>query len=136
MVTEGKHFVLVHGACHGAWCWYKVAAQLKSTGHRVMALDLAASGINPKQVHEIDSLSDYVEPLMDFMASLPPEEKVILVGHSLGGNCIALAMERFPEKIFAAVFATAFMPGPDLSFATINEEVPLFSRTRNHTYAP
>jgi hypothetical protein len=19
------HFVLVHGLCHGAWCWYKVA---------------------------------------------------------------------------------------------------------------
>ena len=72
---------------------------------------------------------------MDFMASLPPEEKVILVGHSMGGNCIALAMERFPEKISAAVFAAALMPGPDLSFATIYEEVyTLCSHTRKLTH--
>lgn len=114
--------MLVHGACHGAWCWYKVAAQLKSIGHKVTALDLAASGIHPKPVHEVHSLSDYVEPLLDFMASLPPEKKVILVGHSMGGVCISLAMERFPQKISVAVFATAFMPGPDFSFSTINGE--------------
>ncbi|POO02704.1 Methyl esterase [Trema orientale] len=122
MENKGRHFVLVHGSCHGAWCWYKVAALLKSTGHKVTALDLASSGIHPKLVHEVHSLSDYVEPLMDFMASLPPDERVILVGHSMGGVCISLAMEKFPEKIFVAVFATAFMPGPDLSFSTINEK--------------
>ncbi|GLT39049.1 hypothetical protein SLA2020_132570 [Shorea laevis] len=79
-----KHFVLVHGACHGAWCWYKVAYLLKSAGNKVTALDLAASGIHSKQVHELRSLSDHFEPLMEFMASLRPEEKVILVGHSMG----------------------------------------------------
>ncbi|GMN75579.1 hypothetical protein TIFTF001_056325, partial [Ficus carica] len=47
MENRGSHFVLVHGTCHGAWCWYKVAAQLKSTGHKVTALDLATSGIHP-----------------------------------------------------------------------------------------
>ena len=40
----GKHFVLVHGLCHGAWSWYKVTTALESAGHRVTALDLAASG--------------------------------------------------------------------------------------------
>ncbi|KAG5614738.1 hypothetical protein H5410_014562 [Solanum commersonii] len=24
-----NHFVLVHGACHGAWCWYKVVTILR-----------------------------------------------------------------------------------------------------------
>ncbi|GMN75672.1 hypothetical protein TIFTF001_056869, partial [Ficus carica] len=82
MKNRGSHFVLVHGACHGAWCWYKVAAQLKSTGHKVTALDLAASGIHPKQVHEVHSLSDYVEPLLDYMASLPPEKRVTVWAES------------------------------------------------------
>lgn len=40
----GKHFVLVHGLCHGAWCWYKLAPLLEAAGHRVTAVDLAASG--------------------------------------------------------------------------------------------
>ncbi|XP_022775230.1 methylesterase 3-like [Durio zibethinus] len=122
-MEKGKsHFVLVHGACHGAWCWYKVVTLLKSAGHKVTALDLAASGVHPKQVHELHSISDYSEPLMDFMASLPPKERVILVGHSLGGVTISVAMERFPEKVSVAVFAPASMPGPDLSYISLHQE--------------
>ncbi|KAK8710872.1 hypothetical protein V6N13_146181 [Hibiscus sabdariffa] len=104
------HFVLIHGICHGAWCWYKVLPVLKSAGHRVTPLDLGACGINPKQITELDSVSDYAQPLMDFMDSLPRDEKVILVGHSFGGVSISLAMESFPTKVLAAVYVTAFMP--------------------------
>jgi len=118
-----KHFVLVHGACHGAWCWYKVATLLTSAGHKVTALDMAASGVHPKRVEELHAISDYFEPLMEFMTSLPPEERVILVGHSMGGLSNSVAMERFPEKISCAVFAACIMPGPDLSFTAAKEEV-------------
>ncbi|XP_031265191.1 polyneuridine-aldehyde esterase-like [Pistacia vera] len=122
MQKREKHFVLVHGACHGAWCWYKVSTLLKSAGHKVTMLDMAASGKHPKQVHELRSLLDYLEPLVEFMASLPPEERVILVGHSIGGLSISDAMERFPEKVSVAVFCAAFMPNPDLSLTTLVEE--------------
>ncbi|KAK9129637.1 hypothetical protein Sjap_010124 [Stephania japonica] len=106
-----KHFVLVHGSSHGAWCWYKVKPVLERAGHRVTALDLAASGINLKNFREIRALIDYSEPLIKFLESLKPEdEKVILVGHSMGGMNIALAAEKFPEKISAAVFVAALMP--------------------------
>ncbi|KAM5576372.1 salicylic acid-binding protein 2 [Rosa sericea] len=118
-----KHFVLVHGASHGAWCWYKLATLLNSTGHNVTTLDLAASGINPIQVQQVHSFSDYVEPLIKFLGSLLPKERVILVGHSMGGAVISIAMERFPEKIAAAVYATALMPGPALSYLTIFEKI-------------
>ncbi|KAF5463872.1 hypothetical protein F2P56_014000 [Juglans regia] len=121
--SSTKHFVLVHGAGHGAWCWYKVASLLKSSGHKVTVLDLAASGIHPKQLHEVKSLSEYLEPLMEFMASPAlMEEKVVLVGHSNGGLCISVAMEKFPERVSVAVYATAVMPGPDLSILTLGEE--------------
>jgi len=82
--------VLVHGGLHGAWCWYKVVNQLKSAGHNVTTLDLAAAGINPKQVQGVNSFSEYNEPLITFLASLLPEEKVILVGHSLGGVSVSI----------------------------------------------
>ena len=39
-------FMLVHGAFHGAWCWYKAAALLESRGHRVVAPDLPGHGRN------------------------------------------------------------------------------------------
>ncbi|KAM3220169.1 methyl jasmonate esterase 1 [Capsicum annuum] len=114
-----KHFVLVHGAWHGAWSWYKIVALIRSSGHNVTALDLGASGINPKQVLEIPLLSDYFSPLMEFMDSLPAHVKVILVGHSFGGLAISKAMESFPEKISVAVFVTAHMPGPTLNATTL-----------------
>ena len=105
-----KHFVLVHGACHGAWCWFKLKPLLEAAGHRVSAFDLSASGTNTKVIQQVTSLSDYTLPLLEFMAAVPAEEKVVLVGHSLGGMNIALAMDKFPEKVAVAVFLTAFMP--------------------------
>ncbi|KAL5063905.1 hypothetical protein RYX36_025642 [Vicia faba] len=109
-VQDRKHYVLVHGAGHGAWCWYKVKPMIESSGHLVTVIDLAASGINLKKIEDVNTISEYSEPLLELMAAIPPNEKVILVGHSLGGFNIALAMERFPEKIAVAVFLTAFAP--------------------------
>ncbi|KAK3005191.1 hypothetical protein RJ639_016433 [Escallonia herrerae] len=120
--VPGKHFVLIHGSCLGAWSWYKLVPMLESSGHNVTALDLAASGINPKQVHDVPLISDYFQPLKDFMASLPSHETVILVGHSFGGLAISNAMENFSKKISVAVFVTALMPGPTLNISTLNQE--------------
>ncbi|BAT75538.1 hypothetical protein LR48_Vigan123s003000 [Vigna angularis] len=110
MGSENKHFVLVHGACHGAWCWYKLKPRLESAGHKVTVLDLAASGINLQKIEDVHTFSQYSEPLLQLLATIPPNEKVILVGHSLGGLNIALAMEKFPEKVSVGVFLTAFTP--------------------------
>uniref|UniRef100_A0A0D9YJQ1 AB hydrolase-1 domain-containing protein n=1 Tax=Oryza glumipatula TaxID=40148 RepID=A0A0D9YJQ1_9ORYZ len=100
---SSKHFIPVHGLCHGAWCWYKVVTMLRSEGHRVTALDLAASGVHPARIDES-------RPLLDAVAVAPAGERLILVGHSFGGLSIALAMERFPDKIAVAVFAASSMP--------------------------
>ncbi|XBI21620.1 hypothetical protein VPH35_062723 [Triticum aestivum] len=105
----GKHFILVHGLCHGAWCWYKLAPMLRAAGHRVTALDMAASGAHPARMDEVPSFEDYSQPLLDALAAAPPGERLVLVGHSLGGLNLALAMERFPRKVAAAVFLAACM---------------------------
>lgn len=111
MAAKGeKHFVLLHGACHGAWSWHKLKPLLESAGHRVTALDLAASGIDMKAIQDVHSMSEYSQPLLELMESLAPNERVVLVGHSLGGLSLALAMDKFPDKISAAVFVTAFLP--------------------------
>ncbi|KAK2975530.1 hypothetical protein RJ640_000980, partial [Escallonia rubra] len=106
--------------------WYKVVTLLESAGHRVTTLDLGASGINPTQLgREITSFSSNVQPLMEFMASLPIGERVILVGHSFGGFGISLAMESFPQKIVVAVYVTAFMPSYTILPAALIHQVTL-----------
>ncbi|QCE04811.1 polyneuridine-aldehyde esterase [Vigna unguiculata] len=120
--VDGKHFVLVHGAFHGAWCWYKVAHQLKSEGHNVTTLDMAACGVNTEKIEEVDSVSEYHKPLITFLASLPPQEKVILVGHSLGGLSVSIAMEKYPKKISVAVFISAAVVTQNLTFLAFLQE--------------
>ncbi|KAL3592089.1 hypothetical protein D5086_010729 [Populus alba] len=71
---------------------------------------MSASGVNTKTLEEVRTFDQYNEPLIEFMANLPENEKVVLVGHSLGGLNLAFAMEKFPEKISLAIFVTAIMP--------------------------
>ncbi|CAN1829343.1 Methyl jasmonate esterase 1 [Linum perenne] len=118
-----RHFVLVHGACHGAWCWYKVSEGLTKAGHKVTAIDLASSGINPKKWEEVKSFVEYSEPLLKFMESLPSDgEKVVIVAHSLGGYSASIAMERFPEKVSLGVFVTASMLGPEFTYEMVADK--------------
>lgn len=115
-----SHFVLIHGACHGAWCWYKLSDLLKKAGHRVTAVDLGGAGLSPIDGDAIRTLAEYNQPLADIMKTLPDrdrvgaekKEKVILIGHSLGGVDLTCMMEQFPDKISVAVFLAAFMPVP------------------------
>lgn len=108
---QKHHFVLVHGACHGAWTWCKLKPRLESAGHQVTVLDLAASGTDLRAIHEVYTFKEYTQPLLDFLEkAVPPDERVILVGHSLAGLSLALAADMFTSKVSAAVFLTAFTP--------------------------
>ncbi|KAI4376013.1 hypothetical protein MLD38_013813 [Melastoma candidum] len=119
------HFVLVHGAAHGAWCWFEIITLLRSSGQRVTALDMAASGIDPQEANNIRSVADYFQPLADFIVALPSTERVILVGHSYGGIGLTYSMELFPQKIAVAIFVTAVMPGPTLDVSVVNQAVSM-----------
>ncbi|XP_073279955.1 putative methylesterase 11, chloroplastic [Primulina huaijiensis] len=106
---ETNHFVLVHGGGFGAWCWYKTIAFLEECGYKVTAIDLTGSGIHSFDTNRITSLAQYVKPLTDFFEKLADGEKVVLVGHDLGGACISYAMELFPSKVSKSVFVAAVM---------------------------
>ncbi|RID63277.1 LOW QUALITY PROTEIN: hypothetical protein BRARA_E02294 [Brassica rapa] len=131
------HFVLVHGAGHGAWCWYKLIPILKSQGHNVTAVDLAASGIDLSRAETLLSINEYIEPLMDLMNSLNVDEKVILVAHSFGGLAISKAMELFHDKVHMAIFVTALMPGPTFNFTFLSKGSNIdrsFKKFQNNTF--
>jgi len=106
---ETKHFVLVHGGGFGAWCWFKSIALLEELGFVATAVDLTGSGIEPTDPNQITSLAQYVKPLVQVLEKLASTEKVILVGHNIGGGCISYAMECFPNRIAKAIFVAASM---------------------------
>ncbi|KAJ0040602.1 hypothetical protein Pint_28171 [Pistacia integerrima] len=117
-----KHFVFVDAACFGEWPWFKVRIPLQAAGHLITTIDMGTTALNAKSFYEIYPLSDLMEPLLKFLASLKADDKVILVGHSYGGISIALAMEKFPQKVSVGVFVSAFMPTYKSSPGALIEE--------------
>ncbi|XP_015967818.1 putative methylesterase 12, chloroplastic isoform X1 [Arachis duranensis] len=104
-----KKFVLIHGEGFGAWCWYKTVALLEESGLLPVALDLTGSGIDLTDANSVTTLAEYSKPLTDYLVNLPDDEKVILIGHSIGGACISYALEHYSQKISKAIFLCATM---------------------------
>lgn len=73
---QGQHYVFVHGAQHGAWCWYKMKNLLEIAGHRVTAVDLMSAGISTVNADHVESFDQYNQPLYDLIESLSLTEKV------------------------------------------------------------
>ncbi|XP_071687178.1 methylesterase 17-like [Rutidosis leptorrhynchoides] len=123
------HFVLIHGISGGSWCWYKLKSMMYNSGYLVTCIDLKASGIHPSDPNSILTFDDYNQPLFDFLSSLPPNQKVILVGHSAGGLSITLATHKYASKVSCAVYVAATMLKNGLTtLEDIKHGVPDLSR--------
>jgi pimeloyl-ACP methyl ester carboxylesterase len=114
-------FVLVHGAWHGAWAWEKVAAELKNAGHRVLAFDLPAAGDDQTPGHEV-TLDSYAAAIAKVIRA--EKEKVVLVGHSMGGIAISAAAELVPDRIRRLIYLTGFLPRHGETLLALEERNP------------
>ncbi|GAU43548.1 hypothetical protein TSUD_245130 [Trifolium subterraneum] len=74
-ILKQQHFVLVHGISGGSWCWYKIKSLMENSGYKVSCIDLKSGGIDQSDVDSVLSFDDYNQPLLDFMSSLPHNEK-------------------------------------------------------------
>ncbi|ONH99625.1 hypothetical protein PRUPE_6G040000 [Prunus persica] len=106
---QQHHLVLIHGIGHGAWCWYKIRCLLEASGYKVTCLDLKGAGIDQSDPNTILTFQDYNKPLINFLSNLPLDEKVVLVGHSVGGMSLTDAIHRFANKIHMAIYVAATM---------------------------
>ena len=99
------HFVLVHGAYHGAWCWDALRKELRRLGHSSTAVDLPCE----------DPDAGAERYANEVLASLPKTgEGVVLVGHSLAGLTIPIVTGR--SRVVMTVYLCALLPVPGLSF--------------------
>jgi pimeloyl-ACP methyl ester carboxylesterase len=119
-------YVLIHGAWHGAWCWYKVIHRLEKLGHDVIAPDLPGLGRDRTPASRV-SLPVWRRFVCDILDAQP--EPVILLGHSRGGIVITDVAEHRPDRIRTLVYLTAFLPRDgeslfDLAAQSIESEVP------------
>ena len=113
-----SEFLLVHGSCHGAWCWRDLIPELERRGHTVRAIDLPGHGDAPCPVEEI-TLDGYADAILDAI-----DAPVILVGHSMAGFPISAAAEKDPARIARLVYLCAYAPRDGLSLVDMRQEAP------------
>jgi pimeloyl-ACP methyl ester carboxylesterase len=102
-------YVLVPGACHGAWCFDDLAEALRAQGHRVIAVTLTGIAERAHLLHAGVNLETHIT---DVRAELAVQEvsDAVLVGHSYGGMVITAVADRVPQQVDSVVYLDAFVP--------------------------
>ena len=113
-------FLLVHGSGHGAWCFEKLANELRNRGHVADAIDLPGHGRNKLPIRKI-TLERYSSAIRKSLQS-----PTIVLGHSMGGYPISLAAETDPSFIKHLVYLTAFVPEDGKSLVELRNKVDNF----------
>jgi pimeloyl-ACP methyl ester carboxylesterase len=101
-----KHYLLVHGAWHGAWAWEETKRSLEGRGHHVITIDLPGHGSDTTPISGI-SFRGYVDAVKARLSMLSGRH--ILVGHSLGGAVVSQAAEEMPHAVEAVVVVAGFV---------------------------
>ncbi len=111
-------FLLIHGSCHGAWCWDDLIPHLTALGHTARAIDLPSHGQNTTPAGEV-TLDLYARAIVAAI-----DTPVILVGHSMAGYPITAAATLAPDKISALVYLCAYVPMAGKSLADMRRMAP------------
>jgi pimeloyl-ACP methyl ester carboxylesterase len=101
----GDHFVLIHGAWHGGWCWDGVIDALEKAGHTAEAPTMP--GMAPGDDRASVVFNDYVDAIAAVLRR--QTEPVVLVGHSSAGFLLQAAAPKAPDRIKRLVFLNAFV---------------------------
>ena len=107
--------LLVHGSCHGAWCWHRVLPELEALGIPARAIDLPGRGETPG----LPSLRDHAEAILAALTG-----PTLLVGHSAGGYAITAAAEADPSRIAGLAYLCAYAPAQGKSLADMRRDGP------------
>jgi pimeloyl-ACP methyl ester carboxylesterase len=98
-----KHFVLIHGAWHGGWCWEGVIRFLEKAGNTAEAPTMP--GHHPGDDRSRVTFHSYVDRIVNILEN--HHKPVILVGHSSAGFLLQAAAPEVPGKIERLVFLNA-----------------------------
>ncbi|HAJ79565.1 MAG TPA: hypothetical protein DCO75_07310 [Fibrobacteres bacterium] len=103
------NYIFIHGSLSGGWCWSKVKKILENKGHKVIAPNLPGHEADSSIPFSDVTMERYVSFVRDIVES--NNEKVILVGHSLGGAIISKVIDEITVDIIEkAYFVSALIP--------------------------
>lgn len=108
-----SELLLIHGTCHGAWCFDHLLPELALRGIPARAIDLPGRDGSPT------TLAAYAEAII---AAATPG--TILVGHSAGGYATTAAAEADPDRFAGLIYLCAYLPATGQSLADMRRAGP------------
>ena len=107
----GPPVLLVHGICHGAWCWRdNYAPFFAQHGYDVHVLSLRGHGGSAgREALDQAGLEDYAADVLAVVRDLP--HPPVVVGHSMGGALVQMVVPRSPGSFAGAVLLASMVPG-------------------------
>ncbi|MEE3852859.1 alpha/beta fold hydrolase [Gordonia sp. LSe1-13] len=100
-------FLLIPGAGGSAWYWHRVVPELRSRGHRAVAVELPA-GDPAADLHSYARTC--VDAYRNACAGSPSGGTTVVVGQSLGGFTVPLVAEQIDSD--RIVLVNAMLPLP------------------------
>lgn len=108
----GPDILLIHGSCHGAWCWNAVIEALEWLGLNARAIDLPSRG-------KPCTLAAQARAIADALG-----QDTLLVGHSAAGFAITATAEMPDQSLRGLVYLCAYVPQPGQSLAQMRRAGP------------
>lgn len=115
-IAGSQTYLLVHGAWQAPYVWDAVKADLTNKGNKVIIVELPGHGADNTATYTL-SMDVYRDKVIEAIATV--NEKVVLVGHSMGGMVITAVAEKVPAKISKLVYIGAFLPASGQSLSDL-----------------
>jgi pimeloyl-ACP methyl ester carboxylesterase len=97
-----RTLILLHGNSANAWWWQWVAAELPKD-LRLLALDQRGHGDSEWVKPPAYKPHDYAEDVARLIREVVPDQKPIVVGHSMGGVVTLAFASRYPALLRSAI---------------------------------
>jgi pimeloyl-ACP methyl ester carboxylesterase len=102
-------FLLIHGFGEGAFIWNDFSPRVAALG-RTIAVDLRGHGDSDWDEHSRYNGATHLEDL-NFVLDVLDLSRIVLVGHSLGGEIAIRLTAQYPERVIGLVIVDF---GPEL----------------------
>ena len=120
MMHDQFNYAFVHGDALGSWVWDEMIAALDRQTHgafgRALALDAPGCGLKRSRAATELTLENVATEFIEDIERAGMED-VVLVGHSLGGQAMALMAELQPELFRRLVYVSCLIPLPGQNVA-------------------
>lgn len=110
--------LLVHGSCHGAWCFRDLIPALDALGHSARAIDMPSHGADLTPLDQV-TLDSCANAVVDAL-----RDNTVVLGHSWGGYPISRAADLAPGRIARLIYLCAYVPWDDHALADMRRAAP------------